>query len=124
MDKQTLIIQKLLKLADKQQKILERLAQAQDTNVDYLRRAVQTAGVNLSQPLSLTAFVAPKDGGYTVTIDGFPPVNEGDPKDVQRDNAVKVAFKKNFDNQLQAQQKGELLNSLALVYKNKAAGVA
>ena len=124
MDKETLIIQKLLKIADNQQKILQRLAQAQDTNVDYLHRAVQTAGVNMSQPLSLTAFVTPKDGGYTVTVDGFPAVSEGDPKDVQRDNAVKTSFKKNFDNQLQAQQKGELLNSLALVYKNKAAGVA
>src|ERR1700722_15866235 len=111
MNKDTLIIQKLIKIAENQQKILERLAQTQDPNVEYLRRAVQVAGINLTpKPLALSAFVSPKQGGgYTVMVDGFPPVQENVPQDVERDNNAKMSFKKNFDNQLQSQQKGDLL---------------
>ena len=121
MDKETLIIQKLFKIAEKQQRLLEKLAQSADPNLEYLSRVVQTAGANLNSPLMLSALVSHKvGGGYTISIDGFPPVQEGNPKDAQRDNAIKMGFQKNFEGQLQAQQRGQLLNNIALIYSNRA----
>jgi hypothetical protein len=124
--KEKLLAQKLLKIATNQQKIIQRLAQQTDPNIEYLRNVVQVAGANANPPVALSAFIASKGqtGGYTVTVDGFPPVNDNNPKDVQRDNASKMSFKKNFDNQLQAQNKANLMDSLAIIYKNKPAGVA
>jgi hypothetical protein len=57
-------------------------------------------------------------------VDGFPPVQENVPQDVERDNNAKMSFKKNFDNQLQSQQKGDLLGSLVMTYSNKSGAVA
>ena len=126
MTKEDLIIQKLLKIAENQQKILQKLAQQANPaqqDVTLLDHTVNTAGTILSMPL--TATTIPKSGGgYTVTVEGFPPVRENNPKDIERDNKLKTNFKAVFDTQLKNQQRGDLLNSLALVYKNKAAGVA
>jgi hypothetical protein len=137
--KQKLILEKLVKLAQSQQKVLNKLAQIanvqQDVRteqsaqadvpktIEYLKGAVQLAGVNTSPPISgLTAKVTATpghDGGFTIIVDGFPPVKLNDPKDVQRDNALKMAFKKTFDAQLSAQGKAALLNNLAIMYNNK-----
>lgn len=124
--KEKLLAQKLLKIAQNQQAVLEKLAQqVQNSSVEYLRNVAQVAGVNANPPVSLNATVMPKDGGgYTITLDGFPPVKQNDPKDVQRDNSLKMSVKKNFDNQLQAQGRGDLLNSIALIYNNKPVGTA
>jgi hypothetical protein len=117
--KEKLVIQKLLNIAEKQQKVIRKLAQEQDQNIDYLRRAVQVAGVNANPPVSLTAFVVHKSGGYSVTVDGFPAINRNDPRSVEKDKNLKMSFKGAFDNQLKAQNRTDLLNSLVLIYNNK-----
>lgn len=107
MSKETLIIKKLLKIAQSQQKILAKLAQTiQDPNVEYLKRAAGDALMNSG--INAHYFVTSKAGTsidtpsgnkaetateYTVTVSGAP-----------SDNALRQKFMDTLKTQIKTQK--------------------
>jgi hypothetical protein len=81
MNKEKLIIAKLLKIAQNQQKLITRLAQAQDTNVEYLRRVAVIAGTNIGATVTESTVVPMQSSttdnvsiptGYVLSVLGVP----------------------------------------------------
>lgn len=113
-DKETQVIQKLIKIMSNQQKILSKLAQAQDPAIQYLRDTAQVAGVNSQPPMSVIANVTTNPGSqqgdvtieqtYTASITGVP-----------EDNRAKQSFMDTFKRQIKT-QKPELDGRVSIIF--------
>jgi hypothetical protein len=113
-DKETKVIQKLIKILGNQQRILTKLAQAQDPAIQYLREAAQVAGANSQPPMSVIANVTANpgsqegnvtvEGSYTASITGVP-----------EDNKAKQSFMDTFKRQIKA-QKPELDGRVSIIF--------
>jgi len=122
MNKETLIIKKLLKIAKSQQTILAKLAQvAQDLNVEYLKRAVGDALMNSG--INAHYYVTSKPGAavdtpsgskaqtateYTVTVSGAP-----------ADNTLRQKFMDTLKTQIKTQKPNQPeLTNLSILFSD------
>jgi hypothetical protein len=113
-DKETQVIQKLIKIMSNQQKILTKLAQQQDPHIQYLREAAQVAGANSQPPMSVIADVTVNPGfqhdnvsapeTYTTKVSGVP-----------EDNKAKQSFMDTFKRQIKS-QKPDLDGRVSIIF--------
>ena len=114
-DKETQVIQKLIKIMSNQQKILNKLAQQQqDPLIEYLRSAAQVAGANSQPPMSVLADVT-VNAGFQHDNVSAPSTYTASVKGVPEDNKAKQSFMDTFKRQIKT-QKPELDGRVSIIF--------